>query len=383
MFVGLLLCGCAAKPARQTSPTGATMLQAGEIDIHVRGFADSFMSRVGFQYNQIIINAKTPQQRTWALQARLGQGIATLSDSTEPNPTVNLLNMVVLVTLKRMSIQDYWIPNLLHENGNDLLTAYQESEKDAWELAARVFTDQQITDLHNLIDKWKKDNPDQYYTGFIKFTDFIDSAPANSNHGQAPPSNLFRLLYVDPFAGLDPVAQEARNIRIVSERVVYVALRMPELMNWQLEEASDRIMSSPDVQRVITSSERYATVGDRFNEIVASYPNEYSKATAGAINQINAAATEQRLAIEKQLNSESDQVHGVLSDARNSILVARDAATSINQSTSQTVSAAENVGQRIIDRAIFGAIVVIIIGFLWPAMVFYTYRYATRRWLER
>jgi len=382
----LLLCTLAAGCHQQAASTPiytaqTSAIRPDEIDAHVRGFTDSFMSRVALSYDRIIANAKTPAERSWAIQSRLGQSVAALTDATGPNPTVNLLDVVVLVTLKRMSIQEYWIPNLLHDDGNDLLAAYRQSEKEIWDLAYRTFTGQQIVELQILIAKWKKENPTQFYTGFIKFTDFVNNAPEASKHTQAFPSSLLGLLYIDPLAGLDPVAQEAHEFRTLSERLVFVAMRIPLIMNIQIEDAADRILTSPEVQRLISSSEQYAKVGDRFNDVIAKYPADLSRVTKNAIDQINAAATQQRQAISQELNTESAQVHDILADARNSVAVARDAAASVNTKTAQTISTAEDGGRRILNRATISVIAVIIIGFHWPAIVIFAYRYAKRRWL--
>jgi hypothetical protein len=388
MFVllTLFLAGCAASVHQQRPSTiqpvipGAA-LSPRDIDVRVCGFADTFITRVAEPYNQIIANAKTPEERAWALQSRLGQGLAALTDATGPNPHVNLLDIVVLVSLERMSIEDHWIPNLLHDDGKDLLAAYKQSEKEVWEMAGLLFTDQQVADLKNLIAKWKQENPTFYYTGFVRFTDFISNAPASKN-SPILPSSLLGLLNIDPLAGLDPVTEEAERFRMLSERLVFVGMRAPIIMNWQIEAAADRIMMNPEIQSVVSTSAQYAKVGDRFNDIVAKYPSDYSQATKGAIDQINAAATQQRQAIIQELNSESDQVHGILADARNSIVVARDATASMNANTAQTIFAAESSSRRILRDAQIVAITLIIIGFLWPAIVIFGYRYATLRWLR-
>jgi hypothetical protein len=350
--------------------------------MHVRDFTDTFMTRVAAPYGQIIAKAKSPEERAWALESRLGQASAALSDATGPNPAVNLLDAVVLVTLKRRSIEEYWIPNLLHDDGKDLLNAYRVSEKEIWDLAARTFTDEQITELRELIAKWARENPSRYSTGFVKFSDFSVHGPMDSAHPQNLPSSLLGLLYIDPLASLDPVTQEAHGFRMLAERLVFIAMRAPILMNLQIEDVTNRVLSSPDIQRLISSSEQYARVGDRFNDIVAKYPIDISKITKTSIDQINTSATQQREAIQKELNSESDQVHGILADARNSIIVARDAAAAMNESTKQTIAVAENGSQRILNEVIGGVIVIIVIGFLWPAIILFSYRYAKHRWLR-
>ena len=99
-------------------------------------------------------------------------------------------------------------------------------------------------------------------------------------------------------------------------------------------------MNDPAIQTVVSASAQYAKVGDRFNEILAKYPSEYSQATNGAIDQINAALTQQRQAIVQEVNSESGQAHGILADVRNSIVVAHDATASMNATTAQTIATA-------------------------------------------
>ncbi|HEY1923071.1 MAG TPA: hypothetical protein VGG44_10015 [Tepidisphaeraceae bacterium] len=385
----LLLTACAAnghpqKPVNNgNGASSASLLKSDEIDAHVRGFSDAFMSRVALPYDQLISSGKTPEVRSWALKSRFGQAVAVLSDATGPNPTVNLLDVVVLVTLKRISIEEYWIPHLLHDDGNDLLAAYRQSETEVWNLAARIFTSQQIVDLHRAIAEWRNDNPNSYYVGFIKFTDFLEGSSTSSKHAMSMPSSLLGLLYIDPLAGLDPVTQEARGFRVLAERLMFVAMRMPFIMNCQVEEVTDNILNSPQIQRLISSSEQYAKVGDRFNDIVAKYPADFSKATKGAIDQINSAATEQRKAITKELNSESDQIHGLLADARQSIVVARDSAASINDNTIRTITVTESGASAILNRAVLLAIILILVGFLWPAIVLLGYHYCKKRWIPK
>jgi len=378
------LVGCKSNALQNTAPTPAplaTAVPAQEIDATVRGFADTFVTRVAEPYTRIATNARTPEERSWALQTRLGQSLAALTDASGPNPSENLLDIVVLVTLQRRSIQEYWIPNLLHDDGQALLAAYKQSETDAWDLAARTFTNQQIIDLKSLIDKWQRENPPSSYTAFIRFTDSIGSS-RNRGRNDISASKLLDLLNVDPFKGLDPVTQEAERYRMLSERLVFVGMHLPIILNWQVEAAANLVLQQPDVQRVISTSEQYAKVGDRFNEIVANYPSQYSQATKGAIDQINAAATQQREAIIQQLNSESNQVHDILADARSSITLARDAAGSVNANTAQTIADAEMSCRCIIHQAEIAAIAVIIIGVLWPALVIFAYRFAVDRWLR-
>ena len=385
-------------PARLADTQAA--LPAKEVDTRVLGLADTFMTRVTAPYNQVIATAKTPEVRSWALQTRLGQGLAMLSNATGPVPSVNLLNIVVQISLQTRSIEEYWNPALLHEDGSELLAAYKQSEADAWALAAQTFTEQQIADLKDLLVKWKKQNPASSYTGFVKFADTI-GRPAASSNALILPSSLLGLLNVNPLAGLDPVTQEAARYRMLTERIVHYVCpaAAPIIMQWQVEAATDAVVRNPDIQRALATSEKYATIVNRFNEIAAKYPGMYSEATKGAIDQFNAAATQQRQArvsgveyqlstqqrqaIFQEVDSKTNNVHAILSDVRNSIVVARDAAASANTNTAQTVVTAADSSKRILHQATICGVTIIVVACLWPAIVIFAYRYASRRWLRR
>lgn len=120
-------------------------------------------------------------------------------------------------------------------------------------------------------------------------------------------------------------------------------------------------------------------MGDRFNDIISKYPSDFSRAVQIAIDQFGAATSQQRVALMKDVDSESNKVHGLFLDARQSIGTARDAAASINADTTQTIYAAQNASERILDRAFVFATALVVIGFAWPALVLLVYKYISRR----
>jgi hypothetical protein len=393
--------GCAPnnhqESSRAAGPDTQAILTANEVDTRVLGLADTSMTRVAAPYNQIVATAKTPEVRSWALQTRVGQALATVSNATGPVPSANLLNLVVQISLQTRSLDEYWVPFLLHADGLDLLAAYKQSEADAWALVAQTFTAQQIADLKDLLAKWKKQNAASSSTGFVKFADTF-GRPTAANNALTLPSSLLAILNVNPLAGLDPVTQEAARYRMLTERIVYIALRSPIIMQWQVEAATDTVVRTPDIQRALSTSEKYATIVDRFNDIAAKYPGMYSQATKTAIDQFNAAATQQRQAVIQEMNaavtqqrqaifqevdSKTNQVHAILGDVRNSIIVARDAASSVNSNAAQTVVTATDSSKRILNQATICGIIVIVVGCLCPAIVIFSYRCASRRWLRR
>jgi hypothetical protein len=353
-----------------------------EINAEVCGFTDNFLTRVSGPYQQIVSNPATPAQRKWALQSRLGQAIAAVTDATGPNPIVNMLDLTVMVTLKRMSIENRAIPELLHEQGEPLLAAYKQSESEIWTLAATRLNQTQVDELHALIDQWWKDNPDQANVGFVRFTNFARNAATVKVKGRSASDDLLSLLYVDPLAGLDPIAKQAQGFRDLAERLTYIGMRMPLIFNWQLEDATQDVMDTPEIQSLVATSRQYGKSIDRFNEIIARYPDDFSDASQKLVVQISKATDAQREATVNDLNNQAKNVQIMLDNARQSIELARDSALQINASTTQTIAAAEVGSRSILDHTLFVVMVLLLVGFLWPAMVLFTYRYCSRRWIK-
>ena len=74
--------------------------------------------------------------------------------------------------------------------------------------ATKVLTEGQLAELRSVIEQWVKENPGQYYVSHVRFTDFATTKRMTADSPQAKaPGSVFGLLYLDPLAGLDPVAR--------------------------------------------------------------------------------------------------------------------------------------------------------------------------------
>jgi hypothetical protein len=136
--------------------------------------ADAFVSRTAVAFDQLEADTDSPEVRKWARSTKLGQALGAYSNASGPNALVNLLDMVVLITLRRMMIEQREIPQLLHDEGLPVLEAFRRREEDAWLLAARALTPAQLDELHQMIDHWWQENGGQMYVAFVRFQDFAE-----------------------------------------------------------------------------------------------------------------------------------------------------------------------------------------------------------------
>lgn len=217
------------------------MRYADELTAVVGEAADNFGDQVG-----------TPEGRAAGLKLKVGAANNSMTIASGPNPTANLLDMVVLVALGRMTIQDYWVPHY-GPPAQRLLDVSCELETEIWSVAARVLTPAQLDELHELIRNWRAAHPEQVNVG-IRFRDFAEIAASVPPEAKWRPGSLLRLLFLDPLAGLDPATREMEQSRYVAVRAFYVFKRMPTLMRWQSELLIAQTLATPDVQQALSNS---------------------------------------------------------------------------------------------------------------------------------
>ena len=109
-----------------------------QLNSEVMGFSDTFSMRVSQACDEIELKYGRGSEkdaskiRAWR-RAPKSPRLAALDIATGPNGEINLLDMVVMVTLKRQSIEEYDVPEILGGKGGEyLLPAYQRSYDEIW-----------------------------------------------------------------------------------------------------------------------------------------------------------------------------------------------------------------------------------------------------------
>jgi hypothetical protein len=376
--------------------------------------ADTYAMIIAQAADELRQRTKRDEVIDWALQQRVATATACFTNATGPNGFVGLLDMLVYVTLKREAMERYWIPTLVHEEGQLMLEAMRRGERDVWASGARVLTGAQLRELRIVIRSWQEANPTQFYVSHIRFTDFAHSMGIHSGSPQVKiPGSVFGLIYADPLAGLDPVARELQEYRALTERMVYLFNRMPLLLSMHVELASRNATGTPQMVRFVDNTEKFAESTKRFADAttrvaeattraagainrtadeVVKVPANLSGERKAAIEQIDAATTrqvksaldqvfagiaEQRQATVRDLEDQESRLRTVIADVRGVVERADEAGRSINTATGETIGATEQATRRTLNHAVALAILLIVATLL----ALLLYRLAVKRWV--
>lgn len=390
--------GCQSNaPAAPRQPKGTSFSAATRGDVFAARLqamagADTYVAIVAQATDELRTHTKRDDVVEWAMEQRIAAALASFTNATEPNGYVALLDMMVFATLKRTALEEHWIPTLLHDEGAGLLDAYRRGEQDVWSHGAKSLTQKQLAELRQIIEQWRAANPTQYYVGYVRFTDFANAMHISVGSSQAKSKgSVFGLLFLDPLAGLDPVARELQEYRALSERLTFFLNRLPIVVAWQADLAVYRATSGPQVSRFVENTSKFADATTRFSDAIVKFPQDMSAERTAAIAQLDAATTrqvksaldqsfagieQQRVGLLKDLESHEQRLDATVGKVRGIVERADAAGKSINAETTRTIDAAEASARRTVRMALTAA-GALVLGTLLALLL---YRLAVKRW---
>jgi hypothetical protein len=152
----------------------------------------------------------------------------------------------------------------------------------------------------------------------VRLSDFPEAKSATSN-GHKGPGSVFGLLFLDPFASLDPAVQQVERSRETAERMFYYLQRMPVIVAGQTQIVYQRMMIDPEMVRFIDNTAEFTTSTLRFANATVD--------TANAIKEFPKFMTVEREQAVVQLSKEvGAQREAAGKDVAQAVANERDAA---------------------------------------------------------
>lgn len=379
--------GCANKPPKPEAT--ATQLRRlptaeGPIRAELNSLADTYTTIAIQGLDEVLATSKREDVIAWAKADRFAVAMAAFTNACSVSPAAGLLDMMVYARLKRLAIVEHWGPNLLKEEVGPVLRAYVRAETEAMAVAKRNLSEQQCNELIEVVDAWRRDHPGQYYVSHIRFSEFARYRGITVNSPQAKlPNSVFGLLYMDPLAGIDPIAREMHEFRMLMERMSFMTTRLPHLLSWQVADIAQQTASTPELRRFVKGTEDFAggtveigkavsEIGKATSALPANLAVERKAAleqTAAllavernaAINQLSEQMTQQRKGISEDLDKQTANLNAVIKEAGGLLDRGESIATTVTTSTSDTLARTQQAAESTIDRIFVWVLIVIVV----------------------
>ncbi len=284
--------------SRDESERQATRLQ--EIQLKVMRYADDYGGRMRDPLAELSAQSSSPEQRLNVQNWRITQTTAAYTIASGPNPVVNALDIVVLATLSRMVVEQYWVGSAGETRA--LLDTHRDLERQAWSLIDGVLDAEQTAELHWLIDLWRTEHPDVRAVSQVRFADFaaIVGRSSTEAHGKG---SLFGLIGLDPLGNLDPAVREIEQTRQLAERAIYYLQRAPNLLDMQVERLTYQLAIMPEAKQTLAGVDRVSLAAESLGELSADAPAILANERHAIIAELTAA-----------LHAEQDRMQELLVD---------------------------------------------------------------------
>jgi hypothetical protein len=310
-----MLAGCATTAPPQTpdsesrvAPFTVTQVNGSYemLEDQLRRFSARFGTRVALTTDQIMANAESPAEQLAMLSWRNVSLTTIVEMAVGPDVVTNLLDMIVVTTLTRLVLQDYWLPEVLGEDvGQALLETYRILEDDIWQIADQVLTSDQQASLRMLIAEWHRDNPDQNYPWYVRLDEFSGPSAAD----------LRRVEQSGGLLGIRAATQSVQDIEAVTERLMFYLQQAPQLTMNRMEENVLHLLQSQSVQTTVEDVERFIVATEGLVALVAQLPSEQF----AVIDQFMRQLSVQRAEFFEEFEGSGPQAEAVVRELRQSL----------------------------------------------------------------
>ncbi|HEY7090700.1 MAG TPA: hypothetical protein VH518_21570 [Tepidisphaeraceae bacterium] len=349
--------------------------------------ADDFITAIADIYSKVEARAETPEKSAFVREQKVDLALGALNNAVNPYPFAGLMDTIVLMSLARQMTEDPWSREILGQADTEaILAVLNAQEATAWQLASHYLSDDQITELRQLIAKWRSDNPQQRFVAHVRLVDFLDASAAAQSNQPRSPTSVFGLLFLDPLAGIDPAVRQLEQSRDVAERMFFYFQRVPMILSWQTEMLYRRMLSAPQLTRTIDTvssfSEASGRMADASKQIAATvetFRKEIPEQRRETIDQLQHLVTSEREATISQATTRiASEREAVLSQATTRFSAEREAtlnqvAASVRAEQQEIVHNLELAVDRSLDHSYqrMRSLVLIAIGSALAAMVLY------------
>ncbi len=307
-------------PTLRGAPAAVTTkkIDPQQVQGSLMSFAERYVVSIADVSDRGRMNATTPEGRGAVLRMRLLGGMGAMGNAVNPNPIVGLMDMAIMTTLTRESLE---IPSLKQAIGPQNYELFAQTltaqEADIWGIAGDYLSQGQIEELRAAAKRWQEAHPNQEFIGGARLADFPESKETK-NAGRQIADSIFGLVRLDPFTGLDPAVRQVEESRILAERMFFYVQYMPMLLSWQTDLLYNQMIAQPEMSQLLKdtslvsanttgftkASHDFAEACTEFAKTIENFRKELPEQQATLVKQVNDMLSQQLDATLKQTNKD-------------------------------------------------------------------------------
>ncbi len=338
LFQGIFLMACtfsfAAK--KDADKKNDYVMTEAALQSELMSYADRFASVMTQAVEDFDAFRPDPETRHFIMEDAVYSMSAMYTIAAAPNSQVALLDMVTLTTLGRMIYEDN-IRRKYGESVDVVIKGFRQLEADIWAIAAKILSNEQQHELRELILEWRKRNPHQVVYNYIRFSDFAADRKASTLAQKGKTGGLFK--------SVQQATQEVEETRMLAERSLYLATRLPLQAGNFAETWMSQMILNPEMQKILANVDTFSEASNRLAGVAEQLPGQITAERKATVNQVmqkvsieREAAIVQlmdRFALERKRSiedilAEEKRVTGLLTELRQTLALGNELVTSTN-----------------------------------------------------
>lgn len=258
---------------------------------------------------------ESPESRVLS-QSFLRNGVGAAIDiAAGPNPSVAILDLLVLASLQRWAFRAHWMPAGIDSGGDAAYERLGRAEAELWSSAATRLAPAQLATVRRLIDEWIADHPDRTVVSLVRFADFADERAAGRASSRREAGGLLR--------EVSAATGAIDDVRLLGERALWFASRYPYVLGEQTELTAYRLAAQPEVQQSIRAIEAIRELTESVDDRLDSMRGELRQELDAIVARI---ATERETTIRQAQTALEETVEQALDGAASRLAAEREIA---------------------------------------------------------
>ena len=289
-----LVVGCSTSPraadagkSEQVGRPTVTANEAQSIQSSVMALADTAMQRIASEIN-LARSGQTPEARRDEMAARLALSSSLVAIAMEPDPVDALADMLTFTTLTADAQKVAAMGKPADSPEARLQRALEQNDADAWRVAERWVNEPTRVAFRQRILSWSGSRGSASEVAFVRLADLkrAGSTSVESDSGL--------------FDSLHAATQQIDQTRLLAERSLFLAQRMPFLMRWQAEVYTGNALATKEAQQTQAQLEQMSLIMERVTGLLAGMAQQVSTERQAALDDLfGHLATERKASLEQ------------------------------------------------------------------------------------
>jgi len=255
-----------------------------KIQALVMSMADDYIASVSESVYLLTRSDKLDSKGRWLTQSFLRNAVgAALDIGVGPNPSVSILDLLVLTSLQSWSFEIHWIPSGIGDSGILALDRLKQAEVHAWASAKVILTEEQLVTLREIIDAWISENPDRTVVALVRFDEFADERKISSLSLRGKAKGLL--------SEVSDAGAAVEDVRLFGERLLWLAGRYLYLLGEQTELTAYRLIDQPEGAQFMAAINSAEQLSKALTGRIGTFQKDLEDQQAAFFSRISAERT--------------------------------------------------------------------------------------------